>query len=178
MIPFESWESLTQTQVGFLHPTDVWISSCWMCRRTAVAVACNQRCKGVEPFACSCPWPWLTLVSCMFCICPHRRTQPGSTRRKYKTCAEDKQLEALIAAGTECVCIFAKAWALHVDDILEVRVIPGCDGVVLIDAFASIFGALLGRRTVRIFHAFVHTSAASACETVVRVQHHRGPSTV
>eukprot|EP00904_Undaria_pinnatifida_P000929 jgi/Undpi1/10837/HiC_scaffold_3.g01366.m2 len=44
----------------------------------------------------------------------------GSTRRKFKTCAEDKQLESLIAAGTECVCIFAKAWSLHVDDILEV----------------------------------------------------------
>lgn len=43
-----------------------------------------------------------------------------STRRKYKTCEEDKQLESLIAAGTECVTIVAKAWDLHVDRILEV----------------------------------------------------------
>ncbi|CAM9091670.1 unnamed protein product [Ascophyllum nodosum] len=44
----------------------------------------------------------------------------GSTRRKYKTCEEDKQLESLISAGTSCVTIVAKAWDLHVDHILEV----------------------------------------------------------
>ncbi|CAM9677046.1 unnamed protein product [Pylaiella littoralis] len=44
----------------------------------------------------------------------------GSTRRKFKTCAEDKQLESLISAGTGCVTIVAKAWDLHVDHILEV----------------------------------------------------------
>ncbi len=43
-----------------------------------------------------------------------------STRRKFKTCAEDKQLESLISAGTGCVTIVAKAWDLHVDHILEV----------------------------------------------------------
>ena len=45
----------------------------------------------------------------------------GSTRRKFKTCDEDKQLESLISAGTGCVTIVAKAWDLHVDHILEVR---------------------------------------------------------
>eukprot|EP00903_Cladosiphon_okamuranus_P015421 g14244.t1 len=44
----------------------------------------------------------------------------GSTRRKFKTCDEDTQLESLISAGTGCVTIVAKAWDLHVDHILEV----------------------------------------------------------
>ncbi|CAM9696709.1 unnamed protein product [Chrysoparadoxa australica] len=44
----------------------------------------------------------------------------GSTRRKFTACADDTQLEALIAAGTNCVTIVAKAWDLHVDHILEV----------------------------------------------------------
>ncbi|CAM9105727.1 unnamed protein product [Hapterophycus canaliculatus] len=44
----------------------------------------------------------------------------GSTRRKFKTCEEDKQLASLISAGTSCVTIVAKAWDLHVDHILEV----------------------------------------------------------
>lgn len=43
-----------------------------------------------------------------------------STRRKYKRCEDDKQLESLISAGTACVTIVAKAWDLHVDHILEV----------------------------------------------------------
>lgn len=47
-------------------------------------------------------------------------TRTDSTRRKHKTCEEDKQLASLIAAGTNCVTIVAKAWDLHVDDILEV----------------------------------------------------------
>ncbi|KAG5181285.1 2-Isopropylmalate synthase [Tribonema minus] len=44
----------------------------------------------------------------------------GSTRRKNSTCEQDKQLATLIAAGTNCVTIVAKAWDLHVDHILEV----------------------------------------------------------
>eukprot|EP00611_Tribonema_gayanum_P017169 TRINITY_DN2970_c0_g1_i1.p1 TRINITY_DN2970_c0_g1~~TRINITY_DN2970_c0_g1_i1.p1 ORF type:complete len:663 (-),score=249.63 TRINITY_DN2970_c0_g1_i1:678-2666(-) len=44
----------------------------------------------------------------------------GSTRRKNGTCEQDKQLTTLIAAGTNCVTIVAKAWDLHVDHILEV----------------------------------------------------------
>lgn len=46
-----------------------------------------------------------------------------STRRKFKTCEEDKQLASLISAGTNCVTIVAKAWDLHVDHILEARVL-------------------------------------------------------
>ncbi|CAM9351380.1 unnamed protein product [Discosporangium mesarthrocarpum] len=44
----------------------------------------------------------------------------GSTRRKHIACVADPQLAALIAAGTRCVTIVAKAWDLHVDHILEV----------------------------------------------------------
>ncbi|CAM9976952.1 unnamed protein product, partial [Phaeothamnion confervicola] len=44
----------------------------------------------------------------------------GSTRRKRIACAADPQLAALLAAGTRCVTIVAKAWDLHVDRILEV----------------------------------------------------------
>lgn len=45
-----------------------------------------------------------------------------STRRKFITCEHDAQLDALIKADTSCVTIVAKAWDLHVDDILEVRI--------------------------------------------------------
>lgn len=61
-------------------------------------------------------------------------TRTGSTRRKYKTCEEDKQLASLIAAGTNCVTIVAKAWDLHVDDILEVS--PGRHKSPLLDIHA------------------------------------------
>ncbi len=43
----------------------------------------------------------------------------GSTRRKNKTCAEDVNLQSLLAAETEDVVIFGKAWDFHVTDILR-----------------------------------------------------------
>lgn len=107
-----------------------------------------QRCRGfcvLMPVALR---PWLTVL---YFLHVSHLSAPGSTRRKYKTCAEDKQLEALIAAGTECVCIFAKAWALHVDDILEVRVAADCDGGVLIDPLHRFIGVLPGSHRYVVF---------------------------
>lgn len=43
----------------------------------------------------------------------------GSTRRKNAKCAEDANLNALAAAGTEAVSIFGKSWDFHVTDILK-----------------------------------------------------------
>ncbi|MFQ5575245.1 MAG: citramalate synthase, partial [Terriglobia bacterium] len=38
----------------------------------------------------------------------------GSTRRKNMAPEEDINLQALVEAGTKCVCIFGKSWAIHV----------------------------------------------------------------
>lgn len=64
----------------------------------------------------------LIFLPCGQHISPTRSLESSSTRRKYKTCEEDKQLESLIAADTNCVTIVAKAWDLHVDHILEVGI--------------------------------------------------------
>lgn len=43
----------------------------------------------------------------------------GSTRRKDIKCAEDVNLQSLIAAGTEWVVIFGKSWTFQVTDIIK-----------------------------------------------------------
>ncbi|MBR5580404.1 MAG: citramalate synthase [Treponema sp.] len=43
----------------------------------------------------------------------------GATRRKDVTCAEDAQLQSLLAANTETVVIFGKSWDFQVTDILK-----------------------------------------------------------
>ncbi len=43
----------------------------------------------------------------------------GSTRKAGKTPERDRNLKALLDAGTETVCIFGKSWALHVRDALK-----------------------------------------------------------
>lgn len=43
----------------------------------------------------------------------------GSTRRKELSCAEDSNLQSLLSAGTEYVCIFGKTWDFQVTDILH-----------------------------------------------------------
>mgnify|MGYP002624876143 CR=1 FL=1 len=43
----------------------------------------------------------------------------GSTRRKDLTCAEDANLQSLLSAETEFVCIFGKAWDFQVTEILH-----------------------------------------------------------
>lgn len=43
----------------------------------------------------------------------------GSTRRKDMKCAEDVNLQSLIAAGTEWVVIFGKSWTFQVTDIIK-----------------------------------------------------------
>lgn len=43
----------------------------------------------------------------------------GSTRRKDIKCAEDINLQSLLAAGTEYVVIFGKSWTFQVTDILR-----------------------------------------------------------
>lgn len=43
----------------------------------------------------------------------------GSTRRADLDAAGDPQLAGLLAAGTEWVCIYGKAWPLHVADVLR-----------------------------------------------------------
>lgn len=42
----------------------------------------------------------------------------GSTRRKNIKPEEDKNLKALLKAGTETVCIFGKSWDVHVTSVL------------------------------------------------------------
>ena len=42
----------------------------------------------------------------------------GSTRRKGILPEDDKNLQALLSAGTDSVCIFGKSWDFHVTDIL------------------------------------------------------------
>lgn len=42
----------------------------------------------------------------------------GSTRRKNITPEEDKNLKALLKAGTEIVCVFGKSWDVHVTSVL------------------------------------------------------------
>lgn len=44
----------------------------------------------------------------------------GSTRRSSKTADKDENIRALIEADTPVVCVFGKAWRLHVKDILKV----------------------------------------------------------
>ena len=43
----------------------------------------------------------------------------GSTRRKDSSCAEDANLQSLLSAETEDVCIFGKTWDFQVTDILH-----------------------------------------------------------
>ena len=43
----------------------------------------------------------------------------GSTRRKDIKCAEDVNLQSLLAAGTEYVVIFGKSWTFQVTEILK-----------------------------------------------------------
>lgn len=43
----------------------------------------------------------------------------GSTRRKDLTCAEDANLQSLLSAETEYVCIFGKSWDFQVTEILH-----------------------------------------------------------
>ncbi len=43
----------------------------------------------------------------------------GSTRRKDLVCAEDSNLQSLLAADTEYVCIFGKTWDFQVTDIIH-----------------------------------------------------------
>ena len=43
----------------------------------------------------------------------------GSTRRKGSSCAEDANLQSLLAAGTEHVVIFGKSWDFQVTDVLH-----------------------------------------------------------
>lgn len=43
----------------------------------------------------------------------------GSTRRKDLTCAEDSNLQSLLSAETEYVCVFGKTWDFQVTDILH-----------------------------------------------------------
>ncbi|MCI1208331.1 MAG: citramalate synthase [Treponema sp.] len=43
----------------------------------------------------------------------------GSTRRKNKTCAEDVNVQSLLAAETEYVVIFGKSWDFQVTDIIR-----------------------------------------------------------
>lgn len=43
----------------------------------------------------------------------------GSTRRKDLSCAEDANLQSLLSADTEYVCIFGKTWDFQVTDILH-----------------------------------------------------------
>ncbi len=43
----------------------------------------------------------------------------GSTRRKDIKCAEDVNLQSLLAAGTEWVVIFGKSWTFQVTDIIK-----------------------------------------------------------
>ncbi len=43
----------------------------------------------------------------------------GSTRRKDIKCAEDANLQSLLAAGTDYVVIFGKSWTFQVTDIIK-----------------------------------------------------------
>ena len=43
----------------------------------------------------------------------------GSTRRKDISCAEDANLQSLLSAGTDYVCIFGKTWDFQVTEILH-----------------------------------------------------------
>lgn len=43
----------------------------------------------------------------------------GSTRRKEIAVEKDANVQALLASGTDTVCIFGKCWSLHVDEILH-----------------------------------------------------------
>ena len=43
----------------------------------------------------------------------------GATRRKGISCAEDSNLQSLLAAGTETVVVFGKSWDFQVTDILK-----------------------------------------------------------
>lgn len=43
----------------------------------------------------------------------------GSTRRKGILASQDANIQALLEAGTETICIFGKCWKLHVDQILH-----------------------------------------------------------
>ena len=43
----------------------------------------------------------------------------GSTRRKDLTCKEDANLQSLLSAETEYVCIFGKTWDFQVTDIIH-----------------------------------------------------------
>ena len=43
----------------------------------------------------------------------------GSTRRKDIKCAEDSNLQSLLAAGTSHVVVFGKSWTFQVTDIIK-----------------------------------------------------------
>ena len=49
----------------------------------------------------------------------------GSTRRPRGSVADDPQLQALLAAGTEIICIVGKSWDYHVREALRMRALSG-----------------------------------------------------
>ena len=54
----------------------------------------------------------------------------GSTRRARVTCAEDANLNKLVAAGADVCCIFGKTWDLHVTDALRIEL---ADNLLMIE---------------------------------------------
>ncbi len=66
----------------------------------------------------------------------------GATRRAHRPAAEDEQLAALAAAGTEVVCLVGKAWDYHVEHAL--RTTPEEAVAMVADSVAHLRS--LGRR--------------------------------
>ena len=68
----------------------------------------------------------------------------GSTRRAENRPDQDPTLMTLVAAGTDCVCIFGKSWTLHVTEVLKTTPVKNLE--LIEDSVAYLVGE--GREVV------------------------------
>ena len=107
----------------------------------------------------------------------------GSTRRPRGLVERDAQLQALLAADTEFICIVGKSWDRHVTDALNTSLEEGLDMVGESIAFLRERGKRVFFDAEHFFDGFrnnsayalsvVETAADAGAERVVALRHQR-----
>ena len=93
----------------------------------------------------------------------------GSTRRPRGTVANDAQLQALLAAETDYICIVGKSWDRHVTEALSTSLEEGLDMVGESISFLRDRGRMVFFDAEHFFDGFRHNPeyALSVLETAV-----------
>ena len=94
----------------------------------------------------------------------------GSTRRPRGVVATDTQLQALLAAETDFICIVGKSWDRHVTDALNTSLEEGLDMVGESITFLRDRGKRVFFDAEHFFDGFRHNSeyALAVVETAAR----------